>query len=74
MYKLEKIKDRERNFVKNTNHKYSKDVINFALQNGCGTINIENIKGIGREEKNSFILRNWSYFELQSMISYKVER
>jgi len=72
--KLEKIKDRERNFVKNTNHKYSKDVINFALQNGCGTVNIENIKGIGREEKNSFILRNWSYFELQSMISYKAER
>jgi IS605 OrfB family transposase len=72
--KLESIKDRERNFVKNTNHKYSRDIINFALQNGCGTINIENIKGIGREDKNSFILRNWSYHELQSMITYKADR
>lgn len=72
--KLESIKARESNFVKSMNNNYSKEIINFALQNGCGTINIEDISGIGREEKNSFILRNWSYFELQHMIKYKAER
>jgi IS605 OrfB family transposase len=72
--KLEAIKDRERNFVKNMNHKYSKEIIDFAIANGCGSINIEDLSGIGSIERNEFILRNWSYFELQSMIKYKAER
>ena len=72
--KLESIKDRERNFVKNMNHKYSREVIDFALSNGCGSINIEDLSGIGSMERNEFILRNWSYYELQSMIKYKAER
>jgi len=72
--KLESIKDRERNFVKNMNHKFSKEIIDFAIDNGCGTINIEDLSGIGSMERNNFILRNWSYFELQSMVKYKAER
>ena len=72
--KLESIKDRERNFVKNMNHKFSKEIIDFALENGCGMINIEDLSGIGSMERNNFILRNWSYFELQTMIQYKAER
>lgn len=72
--KLESIKDRERNFVKNMNHKFSKEIIDFAIDNGCGTINIEDLSGIGSMDKNNFVLRNWSYFELQSMVKYKAER
>ncbi len=70
---LDSLRDKERNFVKNYNHKLSKELIDFALKNDCGTINIENLSGIG-SESNNFILRNWSYFELQTLIKTKANK
>jgi transposase len=32
------------------------------------------LDGFGQEEQHSFVLRNWSYFELQTMIEYKAAR
>ena len=55
------------------NHTLSKQIIEIALKNNCGTINIEDLENIGKKEKNSFVLRNWSYFELQQMIQYKAK-
>lgn len=76
-HKLDKLNDigsKERNFAKTMNHSWSKQIIEVAVKNKCASINIEDLKGIGREEKNSFVLRNWSYFELQTMIQYKADR
>ena len=72
--KLEDIKDKERNFAQTMNHTYSKKIIELAVKNNCGTINIEDLNGFGKNDKNSFVLRNWSYFELQTMIKYKADR
>jgi IS605 OrfB family transposase len=74
MQKLDSLGTKERNFAKTMNHTISKEIINAAIKNNCGTINIEDLKGIGKNEKNSFILRNWSYYELQSMIQYKAKQ
>lgn len=71
---LENIQQRERNFVNTKNHIYSRAIINFALKNNAGKIRMENLSGIGKNEKASFILRNWSYFELQRYIEEKAER
>jgi IS605 OrfB family transposase len=71
MEKLNSLGTKERNYIKNQNHIISKEVIRLALQNKCYAINIEDLSGIGKSQKNSFILRNWSYFELQSMIKNK---
>jgi putative transposase len=71
---LKKIEECERNFVNTYNHNISKKVIQFAEKNGAGTIKLELLTGIGLEKRNNHILRNWSFFELQTMIKYKAER
>ena len=71
---LKNIKNREKNFAMTMNHNFSKMIIDFALRNNAGVIHLENLSGIGKDEKNDFILRNWSYFDLQSKILYKAKR
>jgi IS605 OrfB family transposase len=69
---LDRFTEKERNFCKTYNHKISKDIINFCITNHAGILQMENLSGFGNKEKSKeFILRNWSYFELQSMIKYK---
>lgn len=68
---LERLSDRERNFVKTYNHKVSKEVVDFALKNNAKYINLESLKGY---DTNKFILRNWSYYELQQFITYKAAK
>lgn len=68
---LEKVTQNERNFAKNYNHFVSSEIIKFALRNNAGQINIESLSSIPKERKDAFILRNWSYYELQQMIKYK---
>lgn len=53
-----------------TNHRYSKKIVDFAIKHGCGTIQMEDLSGIG---KQSSFLANWSYFDLQSKIEYKAK-
>ena len=44
------------------------------------TIHIEDLSGFGKDqdgnadEKKEFVLRNWSYYELQNMITYKAAK
>lgn len=74
---LERLEGKERNWVHLQNHIFSKTIIDFALQNNAGVIQMENLTGFGHnkwDEVNEgfkFILRYWSFFELQSMIEYK---
>ncbi len=65
---LDKFAHRERNFVKTYNHIVSSKVIRFALDNNAKYINLENLCGAVND---AWILRNWSYCELQRDIQYK---
>lgn len=69
--KNEKLSLRESNFATTYNHYISRQVVDFALENHAKYINIENLKGI---KTNKFILRNWSYHQLQQFITYKAKR
>ncbi len=77
---LERLREAERNWVKTKNHLYSRDVVNFAIGVRASTIQMENLKSIGKNKEGEvtdtkkFLLRNWSYFELQKMIEYKASR
>ncbi|MBE5919695.1 MAG: transposase [Pseudobutyrivibrio ruminis] len=77
---LNAIRDREHRFVHTMNHKYSSEVINFALKNNAKYINMEDLTGFGKDNKGNaiddyqFVLRNWSYFELQKMIQDKAQK
>ena len=68
---LNDLKQKERNFVSMYNHRISKHAVDFAVRNRAGTIKLEMLEGYGQEEKKGFILRNWSYFELQNDVKYK---
>lgn len=68
---LDRFTDKERNFVKTYNHKVSKNIVNFAVKNHAKYINIECITGY---DTSKYILRNWSFYELQQFIKYKAEK
>ena len=68
---LDNLSDRERNFVKTYNHYVSKQVVDFALKNKAKYINVEDLSGF---DSSQFILRNWSYYELQQFITYKASK
>lgn len=74
MRAMNQFKDYEKNWVKTYNHTISHQIVKFAKDNRAGTIKLEFLEGFGKEEKNKFILRNWSYYQLQQMIKYKSER
>lgn len=73
---LEKLKEKERNWVHTQNHVYSREVIRQALKHNAGTIHMESLKDFGKgkegyvKDEYKYLLRYWSYYELQSMIEY----
>lgn len=76
---LDKLSKRESNFVQTYNHFVSKQVVDFAISNKAKYINIEDLSSFskknGKEENDKhFILRNWSYYQLQQYIKYKAEK
>ena len=74
---LERLEGKERNWVHLQNHIYSKSIIEFALKNEAGVLHMERLTGFGHDkfddvdEGYKFLLRYWSFFELQTMIEYK---
>lgn len=74
---LERLRDKERNWVHTQNHLFSRDVVNFAIQVKAATIHMEDLSGYGKDEdgnvkeEKKFFLGRWSYFELQTMIKEK---
>lgn len=72
---LYKTKNLESRYVSNRLHVYSQQLINFCIQQQAGTLILKNQEDkIGIAKDNEFVLRNWSYYELQTKIKYKAEK
>ena len=71
MKAMDRLSDRERNFVKTYNHFVSKNIVDFAVKNRAKYINMEDLSGF---DSSQFILRNWSFYELQQFITYKASK
>lgn len=77
---LDRLRDKERNWVHTQNHLFSRDVVNFAIQVKAATIHMEDLSGYGKDENGNvieekkFLLGKWSYFELQTMVKDKAQR
>ena len=77
---LERLREAEHKWVHTQNHRFSREVVDFALHAEAATIHMENLSGFGKDqegnadEKKEFVLRNWSYYELQNMIAYKAAK
>lgn len=67
---IDKLSDRISNFRDTINHKYSKFVVDFAIKNNCGVIQIEKLEGITSGKKDRF-LKHWTYYDLQTKIKNK---
>lgn len=72
---IKTINDKESRIMRDINHKISRDIVNFAIKNNCGTIHLENLSGIRQTSKargkNKANLHKWTFFELGSFIEYK---
>ena len=71
---LDHIGQKEANFARSYNHYISREILDFAIKHKAGVIKMEMLEGYGQNERDSFVLRNWSYFELQNFIEYKAKR
>lgn len=65
---IEKIRNSESNFRDRINDQYSRYIVNFAYKNKCGIIQMEDLKGIS---KDNLFLKDWTYFDLQNKIEQK---
>lgn len=81
--KLKKIAKREKNIIKDINHKVSRKIIELAVQNNCG-IKLEELKGIRKNKKvskkknksgESFktSINTWEFYQLAQLIEYKAK-
>ena len=51
----------------------SSKVVEYAIRQNAKYIYMEDLSGFSESEKKQFVLRNWSYYELQNMIEYKAK-
>ena len=79
--KLKKLKairkrhDKEQRWMKDTDHKVSRQIVNFAKDNHVEIIRLEKLSGIRQtartSRKNEKNLHTWSFYRLASFIEYK---
>lgn len=76
---IERYHEKEKNYVETKLHTYSRELVNAAISNGCGTIYLVNQPEREKKAKEDnqkgepLVLRNWSYFSLKQKIQYKAE-
>lgn len=62
---IDVLNDKVAKFRNATNHKYANYIVQQCLKYNCGTIQLEDLKGISKEQT---FLKNWTYFDLQEKI------
>jgi putative transposase len=81
---VKKSQGKETRWMKDINHKLSRQIVNHAHQQGVGTIKIETLSGIRKgttstsrgasARKNNRMKNSWSFYQLTAFITYKAER
>lgn len=76
---LDRYAELEKNYVHTKLHTYSRMLVNEAIKYRCATIVLVNQepRELQAKEDNQkgepFVLRNWSYYSLKTMIEYKAK-
>ncbi len=72
---IKKLDDKEQRWMKDQDHKVSRQIIDFAVKNNVSTILLEkltNIRNTARtSRKNEKNLHTWSFYRLAQFIEYK---
>jgi len=67
---LEKLSGKIARFKDHKNHVWSRYIVDEAIRNNCGVIQMEDLTNISSD---SAFLKTWSYYDLQQKIKYKAE-
>jgi len=78
---IRKSKNKEKQWMKDFNHKLSRQIVNLALKIKAGIINLENLKHIRTTTKTNHkqrqqlgnTLHNWPFDQLKQFIEYKAK-
>jgi len=68
-----KIGEAERRFRDTKYHQYTKQIIDFAVKKGAGTIQLENLDGLKAAKVGNFVLNDWAIADFHSKLEYKAE-
>ena len=68
-----KSKNKIAHYRDTINHRYSKALVDYAVKNGYGTIQMEDLSGIREDTGFPKFLRHWTFYDLQSKIEYKAK-
>lgn len=66
------LEDKITRFRDTMNHKYSRAIVDYAVKENCGVIQMEKLSGITAGEQPRF-LKHWSYYDLQMKIENKAK-
>src|SRR5699024_3787402 len=70
MNTLENLKNKISNYIDTKNHLWSKYIVDYAVSNSVGIIQMEDLSAINDNKK---FLIGWTYYDLQKKITYKAE-
>ena len=70
MKPLDHLSNKIENYKNATNHRYARNIVDYAIKNGCGSIQLEDLSKINQD--NTF-LATWSYYDLQTKIEEKAK-
>lgn len=74
---IRKLNDKEQRWMKDQDHKISREVVDFAIENNVSVIRLEklsNIRNTARtSRKNQKNLHTWSFYRLALYIEYKAK-
>lgn len=74
---IKKLNNKEQRIMKDKDHKYSREIIDFAIQNNCYLIRLEKLDNIRKttrtSRKNNYSLHSWSFYRLATYIEYKAQ-
>ena len=72
---IKRSRDKEQRWMRDQDHKISRQIVNFAIQNNVNVIKLEkltNIRSTARtSRKNNKSLQTWSFYRLTKFIEYK---
>lgn len=75
LHAIKKLGNKESRWIKDQNHKISRQIVNFAIQENVSVIKLETLANIRQttrtSRKNAKNLHNWSFYQLQKFIEYK---
>jgi IS605 OrfB family transposase len=68
-----KLGEKERRFRDSRYHHFSKAIVQFAVAERAGTIQLEDLTSLKADKQEKFVLRDWALADLQTKLKYKAE-